>query len=151
VLLVAKVAAGAFAVALTRRPSRRLGTLAAVAGALLALYGAVLTVAGALVLTGVISASPRDEHAPRWHTLLWDPWFLAWGAALAVAGLLGPPLTTRLPASSVQYVRMLTFPNRPAGGSRVRRHVGNSAGEAVFAAPLGDCCRNQQIDALLFG
>jgi hypothetical protein len=75
-VVVAKVAAGVLALALARRPSRRLATLAAVGGTLLALYGAVLTAAGALVLTGVLSTTPSDEHALRWHTLLWDPWFL---------------------------------------------------------------------------
>jgi hypothetical protein len=101
-VVMAKVAAGAFAVALTRRPSRRLGTLAAVAGALLAIYGAVLTVAGALVLTGAVSTSPTDEHALRWHTLLWDPWFLVWGVALAVAGIsVGRSRRGRSPRTSV--------------------------------------------------
>jgi hypothetical protein len=37
------------ALTIARRPSRRLGTLAAAGGMLLALYGGVLTVAGALV------------------------------------------------------------------------------------------------------
>jgi hypothetical protein len=87
VVVIAKVGAGAFALGLTRGPSQRLGTLAVVGGALLGLYGAVLTVAGALVLTGAISASPTDERALRWHTLLWDPWFLLWGLALATAGV----------------------------------------------------------------
>jgi hypothetical protein len=86
-VVVAKTAAAAVGLALTRRPSRRLGTLAAVAGALLGLYGAVLTIAGALVLTGAVSAAPADERALRWHTLFWDPWFLLWGLALATAGL----------------------------------------------------------------
>jgi hypothetical protein len=85
-VVVAKVGAGMLAVALTRRPLRRLGTLAAIGGALLAIYGAVLAGAGALVLTGAVSAAPTDERALRWHTLLWDR-FLVWGLALAVAGV----------------------------------------------------------------
>ena len=28
-----------------------------------------------------------DRHALRWHVLVWDPWFLAWGIALGAAGL----------------------------------------------------------------
>jgi hypothetical protein len=88
VVLVAKVAAGAFAVVLARRPSRRLATLAALGGTLLALYGAVLTGAGALVLSDVLSVSPTDERALRWHTLFWDPWFLIWGLTLATAGII---------------------------------------------------------------
>ncbi|HEX8976896.1 MAG TPA: DUF3995 domain-containing protein [Solirubrobacteraceae bacterium] len=85
-VVLAKGTAGAFAVALARRPSRRLATLAFAGGALLALYGAVFTVGGALVLTGVVSSSPTDAYALRWHTLVWDPWFLVWGLALATAG-----------------------------------------------------------------
>jgi hypothetical protein len=87
VVVAAKCAAGAVAVVLTRRPSRRLATLAAPGGGLLALYGAVLTLAGALVLIGVIASSPENEHALRWHVFLWDPWFLLWGLALALAGI----------------------------------------------------------------
>jgi hypothetical protein len=86
-VVVAKVAAGWVALALTRRPSRRLATAAAVGGSLLALYGFVLTVAGALALTGAISTPPTDEHALRWHAVFWDPWFLLWGLALTIAGV----------------------------------------------------------------
>jgi hypothetical protein len=53
--------------------------LAAFLGVLVAFHGALFTVGGALVFTGVLSASPADEHALRWHTLLRDPWFLIWG------------------------------------------------------------------------
>jgi hypothetical protein len=86
-VVVAKVVGGVLALVLTRRPSRRLGTFAAAAGALLALYGAVLTILGAFALFGVLGSSPpADEHALRWHVAFWDPWFLVWGLALAVAG-----------------------------------------------------------------
>ena len=86
--VAAKLAAGGLALAL-RRPGRRgLGTLAVVGGAVLVLYGGVLVAAGALVLTGAIDpAGAVDEHALRWHVLFWDPWFVAWGIALAAAGL----------------------------------------------------------------
>jgi hypothetical protein len=88
-VVVAKIAAGVAALKLTRGPSRRLATLAAAGGLLLALYGAVLTLAGALVLSGAISSAPEAEHALRWHALFWDPWFLLWGLALAIAGVAG--------------------------------------------------------------
>ena len=95
VTLVAKLAAAALALALgdrrkqprrkqPRRP-RWLATLARAGGILLALYGAVLVVAGALALAGALG-SVDDEYALRWHTFFWDPWFLIWGIALAVAG-----------------------------------------------------------------
>jgi hypothetical protein len=65
-----------------------MATLAAAAGSLLALYGAVLTTGGILVLTGVIhSTAATNTHALRWHAVLWDPWYLAWGLALAIAGI----------------------------------------------------------------
>lgn len=69
--------------------ARRLTTIVVVAaGSLLALYGAVLTVGGILVLTGVVaSTAATDLHALRWHALLWDPWFLFWGLALAITGI----------------------------------------------------------------
>jgi hypothetical protein len=49
-------------------------------------YGGVLTAAGLLVQAGVIRASAHaDFTALRWHTYLWDPWFLLWGVLLATA------------------------------------------------------------------
>jgi hypothetical protein len=87
VVVVVKLGAGAFALALLRWPSRRLAGLAAAVGGLLALYGAVLIAVGALALVGIFgSSAPSDEHALRWHVVFWDPWFLVWGVALAVAG-----------------------------------------------------------------
>jgi hypothetical protein len=84
---VAKLLAGALALALLRSDRRPLFRAAIGGGALLALYGGVLVVAGALVLAGAIDSSePVDEYALRWHVFLWDIWFLVWGAALAVAG-----------------------------------------------------------------
>jgi len=86
-VVAAKLAAAALALALLRRPSRVLSTIALVGGALLALYGAVLVAAGALVLTGIIDPSgPVDEYGLRWHVLFWDPWFLVWGVALGLGG-----------------------------------------------------------------
>lgn len=52
----------------------------------LTLYGGVLTAAGLLVQADVIAAgADADRHALAWHTWFWDPWFLLWGAAFAVA------------------------------------------------------------------
>jgi hypothetical protein len=84
---VARLLAGALALALLRSGRRPLFRAAIGGGALLALYGGVLVVAGALVLAGAIDSSePVDEYALRWHVFLWDMWFLVWGAALALAG-----------------------------------------------------------------
>jgi hypothetical protein len=84
---VAKLLAGALALALLGSDRRPLFRAAIGGGALLALYGGVLVVAGALVLAGAIDSSePVDEYALRWHVFLWDMWFLVWGAALALAG-----------------------------------------------------------------
>jgi len=89
-VVVAKVIGGALALCVMRSRSSRLATFTAAVGWLLALYGAVLTVGGALALLGVFGAageSPSDEHALRWHVMLWDPSFFVWGVALAVAGM----------------------------------------------------------------
>ncbi len=89
-----KAAAGVLALALvhpglTPAARRRLAALGVTGGLLLAAYGSVLVAAGALVLTGVLTpVEPVDEHALRWHVLLWDPWFVAWGVALALTGAL---------------------------------------------------------------
>ena len=85
---VAKCAAGGLALALLRRRSPSLTTLAVVGGIALALYGAVLTIAGALILSGAVDVAAENEHALRWHVMLWDPWFALWGIALAVTGLM---------------------------------------------------------------
>jgi Protein of unknown function (DUF3995) len=86
---VAKLLAGALALALPRSDRRPLFLVAIGGGALLALYGAVLVVAGALVLAGAIDPSdPVDEYALRWHVFVWDMWFVLWGVALALAGVL---------------------------------------------------------------
>jgi len=66
-----------------RRIARRVAWAAAI---ILTLYGGVLTITGLLVQSGAVHASASADHrALRWHALVWDPWFLAWGVALAVA------------------------------------------------------------------
>lgn len=66
-----------------RRGVRAVGWLAA--GTLI-VYAGVLTVVGLLVQADVITAAGDADHrALAWHAFVWDPWFLAWGAALAVA------------------------------------------------------------------
>jgi hypothetical protein len=90
VTVMAKVIGGVLALWVVRSRSRRLATFAAAVGWLLALYGAVLTVVGGLALLGVFGSAgerPANERALRWHVMLWDPWFLVWGVALAVAGM----------------------------------------------------------------
>ena len=65
------------------RPMRALGWIVAIR---LTVYGGVLTVAGLLVEAGVIDAADdADEHAIAWYAFFWDPWFLLWGVAFAVA------------------------------------------------------------------
>jgi Protein of unknown function (DUF3995) len=91
VTTVMKVGAGLLALALVRRWRSRLGRrllLIASWGAsgVLMLWGAANVVVGALVLAGVVAPSGTvDERALRFHVFLWDPWFVIWGAALAVA------------------------------------------------------------------
>lgn len=69
-----------------RLPRRLLEGTATVAGVVLALYGGVLVGAGALALTGVFGP-PSDPTALRWHVLVWDMWFLLWGALLLLAAV----------------------------------------------------------------
>jgi Protein of unknown function (DUF3995) len=86
--LLAKLAAGGLALALAathERPKRLLIRLGLVGGVGLAIYGGVLVIGGALALAGVGDSSGRDEYALRWHVFFWDPWFFAWGVALALA------------------------------------------------------------------
>jgi hypothetical protein len=87
----AEMMAGLLALALVRpwghvipRALLRLGSAAA--SALLVLYGGVLVLAGTLVLAGAIHPPGRvDWTAMRWHTGVWDMWFLIWGILLALA------------------------------------------------------------------
>jgi Protein of unknown function (DUF3995) len=90
VTLVAKLAAVALALALAdaRTQGRRsVIALGLLGGAGLALYGGVLVIAGAIALAGVGDSSGRDDYALRWHVFFWDPWFLVWGIALALAAM----------------------------------------------------------------
>jgi hypothetical protein len=102
VTLFAKLAAGGLALALAdprTQGKRSLITLGYVGGAGLMLYGGVLVIGGALALAGVGESSGRDEYALRWHVFFWDPWFFAWGVALALAAVqarrLGTPTARR--------------------------------------------------------
>jgi Protein of unknown function (DUF3995) len=87
----AQLLAGLLALALVRpwgqvipRVLLRLGS--AGASALLVLYGGALVLTGTLVLTGAIHPAGRiDWTAMRWHTGVWDMWFLVWGILLALA------------------------------------------------------------------
>jgi hypothetical protein len=89
----AQMMVGLLALALVRpwgqvipRALLRLGS--AGAGALLVLYGGALVLTGTLVLTGAIRPSGGvDWTAMRWHTGVWDMWFLVWGILLSVASV----------------------------------------------------------------
>jgi Protein of unknown function (DUF3995) len=66
-----------------RRALYRLALLEAV---ILIGYGLILTAVGLLVQAGVIHHSAHaDSRALAWHAFLWDPWFLIWGLAVALA------------------------------------------------------------------
>lgn len=87
--VLAKLTAAALAVALLGRPAGPVRLLAALAGGLLTLWGGANVLLGGAVLTGVLDVGPvADPRALRWHVLLWDAWFLLWGAALLTAVLL---------------------------------------------------------------
>lgn len=65
------------------RAPRLLGWIAA---GVLVIYGGVLTAAGLLVEADIIDpGADADRHALAWHAWFWDPWFLLWGLAFAVA------------------------------------------------------------------
>ncbi|MGW9402355.1 DUF3995 domain-containing protein [Arthrobacter sp. NPDC055585] len=83
-LLKAAAAVIPLAAAHGRFPFPRLiRALSWVGGAALCLYGAVNTVAASAVLAGWIPAGPdADLDGLKGHAWLWDPLFLAWGAAL---------------------------------------------------------------------
>ncbi|MBV9795790.1 MAG: DUF3995 domain-containing protein [Actinobacteria bacterium] len=89
--VVAKVVGGLLALALVQRwgraiPQRGLLIVASAASVLLVVYGGLYVLAGALVLANVVHpAGTVDRTALRWHTGVWDLWFLVWGILLAVA------------------------------------------------------------------
>ena len=59
---------------------------ATVGSFVLVVYRGVLVLVGGLLLVDVITPTgPADEHALRWHVLVWDLWFLVWGMALGLA------------------------------------------------------------------
>lgn len=86
--LVAKLVGGALALALLEparlRHGGRLMTLARIAGASLVVYGTVNVVGAALGLAGV-AGEDTDRKALWGHALVWDPWFVLWGALLWLA------------------------------------------------------------------
>jgi hypothetical protein len=86
-----KALAGFLALALVRPWglriwARLLSTVNGVVSVILMGWGGANVCVGALVLTGVISlGSEPDKRALVWHVFVWDLWFVAWGAGLAVA------------------------------------------------------------------
>src|SRR6266542_6924426 len=87
----AQMMAGLLALALVRPwgqviPRALLRPGSAGVSALLVLYGGALVLTGTLVLTGAIHPPGGvDWTAMRWHTGVWDMWFLVWGILLSVA------------------------------------------------------------------
>jgi Protein of unknown function (DUF3995) len=89
----AQITVGLLALALVRpwgqvipRALLRFGSAAA--SALLVLYGGAIVLTGTLVLTGAIHPSGGvDWTAMRWHTGVWDMWFLIWGILLTLASV----------------------------------------------------------------
>lgn len=68
------------------RLARLARTLVRLEAVVLIGYGLIYTGAGLLVQAGAIRAAEgADGRALRWHTYLWDPWFLLWGVLVAVA------------------------------------------------------------------
>lgn len=66
-----------------RRFARRVAWTAAV---ILLVYGGLLTATGVVVQLDLVHPSPTaNQTALRWHTYLWDPWFLFWGLLLTAA------------------------------------------------------------------
>lgn len=86
-----KLGAGVLALALVRPahrrvPDRMLVGANAVLAALLLAWGGANVVVGSLSLAGAVSpADGIDERALLWHVLVWDLWFVVWGAALTGA------------------------------------------------------------------
>ncbi|HEY8998729.1 MAG TPA: DUF3995 domain-containing protein [Candidatus Saccharimonadales bacterium] len=57
-----------------------------IVGTILSLYGGVLVLVEALVETGILHTHGAvDWYALKWHLVVWDMWFLAWGALLLLA------------------------------------------------------------------
>jgi hypothetical protein len=90
VVLVKLIAAGlplaALSGTLTGPRRRVIWALARLEAVVLVGYGFVLTAVGLLVQARVIHRSAHsDSRALAWHAFLWDPWFLLWGLAVALA------------------------------------------------------------------
>lgn len=83
-----------------RRGVRAAGWLSAI---VMIVYGGLLTLVGLLVQANVVAAAEGADHrALAWHAFFWDPWFLAWGCALAVT------LDRSRPRSTPQQVQSLS-------------------------------------------
>ncbi len=92
VLVAVKIVGAALGVMPLRAGSaswrRLLLVLTWTAGCALTLYGGVLVAGQALVVTGVIQASPDADWTAIYSRLyLWDPWFLLWGLLLLVVAI----------------------------------------------------------------
>ena len=75
---------------------RVLWRLAQLEAVVLVGYGLLLTTVGLLVQAAVIHRSAHaDSRALAWHAFLWDPWFLIWGLAVALAVSPGPAVPAR--------------------------------------------------------
>lgn len=90
--VILKCAAGLLALALVRPAwSRAIGRgrlllAGTLASGVLILWGGANVIIGGLVLLDVIVPTEAvDEYALRAHVLVWDMWFVLWGAALASA------------------------------------------------------------------
>jgi len=89
VVVLAKLVGAALGPAVLRWRRRPVRLLTLLAGGLLALWGGANVLLGGAVLTGMLDLGPiADERALRWHVLVWDAWFLAWGLALLAVLLL---------------------------------------------------------------
>lgn len=86
---IVKIAFAVLPSALAKRswPAREAWRVLCWAGAVvLVVWGAVNTITGNLVLSGAITPDGGYDHAGMvGHAWLWDPLFLIWGLALAVA------------------------------------------------------------------
>jgi hypothetical protein len=86
-----KVGAGMFSLALDRPwgrhvPERLLVGANAVLVSLLLAWGGVNVAAGSLSVAGAVTpADGMNQRALLWHVLVWDLWFVVWGAALTGA------------------------------------------------------------------
>lgn len=91
VICVVKLIGGLIALALARPwaralPRRLLLTVAWAAGVGMTLYGGIPLIVNALMLAGLLHVpGPVDWTAIRWHTLLWDPWWLLGGVLFSAA------------------------------------------------------------------